>query len=200
VLSNHDVVRHATRYGGDKIGQARGRAAALLQLALPGAAYIYNGDELGLENVDLPDEALQDPTWERSGHTERGRDGERVPLPWSGSASPFGFSDGGRPWLPMPPEFAAMTVEAEEAYADSTLWLYRRALALRRQLTELQAEAFEWLPSPAGCLTFRRGQNLLVRLNAGAVAAPLPAGEVLLSSAPLVNGLLPADATAWVRR
>ena len=92
VLSNHDVVRHTTRYGGGALGQARGRAASLISLSLPGAAYIYNGDELGLENVELPDEVLQDPTWERSGHTDRGRDGERVPLPWSGSEPPFGFS------------------------------------------------------------------------------------------------------------
>ena len=100
VLSNHDVVRHVTRYGGGALGLARGRAAALVQLSLPGAAYVYNGDELGLPNVDLPDSALQDPTWERSGHTERGRDGERVPLPWNGSAPPYGFTTGTSTWLP----------------------------------------------------------------------------------------------------
>ena len=92
VLDNHDVDRAATRFGGGEVGVARARAAALMQLSLPGAAYIYNGDELGLANVDLPDGALQDPTWERTGHTERGRDGERVPLPWSGTTPPFGFS------------------------------------------------------------------------------------------------------------
>ena len=94
VLSNHDRPRHVTRYGGGEVGTRRARAAALLQLALPGAAYLYNGDELGLPDVDLPDEALQDPIWERSGHTERGRDACRVPMPWSGSEPPYGFSRG----------------------------------------------------------------------------------------------------------
>ena len=96
VLGNHDVDRPATRYGGGDAGVARARAAALVQLSLPGAVYIYNGEELGLTNVDLPDEALLDPTWERSGHTDRGRDGERVPLPWSGDAAPYGFTTGRR--------------------------------------------------------------------------------------------------------
>ena len=96
VLSNHDRPRHVTRYGGGDSGTRRARAAALLQLALPGAAYLYNGDELGLPDVDLPDEALQDPIWERSGHTERGRDACRIPLPWSGTEPPYGFSPAAR--------------------------------------------------------------------------------------------------------
>ena len=91
-LSNHDVEREVTRYGGGEIGLARARAMAVVEFALPGAVFIYNGAELGLPNVDLPDEALQDPVWERSGHAERGRDGCRVPVPWEGAAPPFGFS------------------------------------------------------------------------------------------------------------
>ena len=92
VLSNHDRPRHVTRYGGGEQGLRRARAAALLQLALPGAVYVYNGDELGMPDVDLPDEALQDPMWERSGRTERGRDACRVPVPWSGTEPAYGFS------------------------------------------------------------------------------------------------------------
>jgi alpha-glucosidase len=203
VLSNHDVVRHPSRYGGGAVGRARGRAASLVQLSLPGAAYLYNGDELGLENVDLPDDVLQDPTWERSGHTERGRDGERVPMPWKGVESPFGFSDGGVPWLPMPPEFAAVTVEAEQSDPASTLSLYRTALRLRRHLAELQGQYFEWQASEDGCLAYRRGPGLLVVLNTTGAPVDLPPGDVLLASAPLDRSAslprLAADSAAWIR-
>ena len=114
-------------------GSARARAMVLVELALPGAVFVYNGAELGLPNVDLPDEALQDPVWERSGHTERGRDGCRVPMPWEGDAPPFGFSANPDTWLPIPPEWAALTVEAQLARPDSTLSFYRRAIELRRE-------------------------------------------------------------------
>ncbi len=92
VLSSHDAVRPVTRYGGGQVGERRARAAALLMLALPGAAYVYQGEELGLPQVELADDRLRDPLWERSGHQERGRDGCRVPLPWEGDAAPYGFS------------------------------------------------------------------------------------------------------------
>jgi alpha-glucosidase len=199
VLSNHDVIRHTTRYGGGPVGHARGRAAALVQLSLPGAAYLYNGDELGLENVNLPDEALQDPTWERSGHTERGRDGERVPMPWEGTEPPFGFGAGVQPWLPVPPEWAAVTVEAQLDDEGSTLSLYRHALRLRRQLPELHGSAFSWQRGPQGCLAYRRGSNLVVALNAGDVPVELPPGEVLLSSSALEGNKLPANTAVWLR-
>lgn len=200
VLSNHDVVRHATRYGGGAVGQARARAAALLTLSLPGAAYIYNGEELGLENVELPDEVLQDPTWERSGHTERGRDGERVPLPWEGTEPPFGFGPGsGQPWLPQPAEWRDFTVAAELEDADSTLSLYRKALQLRRALPALHGAAFQWHQAPAGCLAYRRGPGLVVALNASDVPVELPPGEVLLASAPVEGDKLPANSAVWLR-
>jgi alpha-glucosidase len=198
VLANHDVNRAATRYGGGAVGAARSRAAALLQLSLPGAAYVYNGDELGLANVELPDSALQDPTWERSGHTERGRDGERVPLPWSGSQPPFGFTSAESTWLPMPPDWAALTVAAQQDDPDSTLRLYRQALALRRTVPELRSGEFGWVAAPAGCLSFGRG-DVVVLLNASDSPVPLPAGEVLLASAPVDDGTLPANAAAWLR-
>jgi len=199
VLSNHDVIRHSTRYGGGEVGRARGRAAALVQLSLPGTAYIYNGDELGLENVDLPDEALQDPTWERSGHTERGRDGERVPIPWEGSEQPFGFGSSPDTWLPMPAEWKSRTVEAELEDPGSTLSLYRKALRLRRQLPELQGAQFSWQQAPTGCLAYRRGPNLVVALNASGAPVDLPPGQVLLSSSDIEGEKLPADTAAWLR-
>ena len=199
VLSNHDVVRHVTRYGGGEAGVARARAAALIQLSLPGAVYVYNGDELALPNVDLPDAVLQDPTWERSGHTERGRDGARVPLPWSGSAPPFGFTDDTSTWLPMPGDWTSLTVEAEAADPDSTLSLYRNVLAMRRKIADLRTGDFAWLGAPEGCLAYRRGHSFLAALNAGNRPAPMPPGEVLLASGPLTDQELPPDTAVWLR-
>ena len=198
VLSNHDIIRHVTRYGGGTTGRARGRAAAMVQFALPGAAFLYNGDELGLENVDIPDDALQDPVWERSGHTERGRDAERVPMPWSGTSAPYGFTSG-TPWLPMPEDWAAVTVEAQSKDAESFLSLYRQLLRLRRTTPELQKPGLSWVDAPALCLAFRRGENVVVVVNFGEVPAELPVGEVIVASAPLKDGLLPADAAVWLR-
>ncbi|MFV9456435.1 glycoside hydrolase family 13 protein [Rhodococcus sp. NM-2] len=196
-LSNHDVEREVTRYGGGEIGTARARAMILVELALPGAAFLYNGAELGLPNVDLPDSALQDPVWERSGHTERGRDGCRVPVPWEGTEPPFGFSTG-EPWLPMPPEWADLTVEAQLEDVTSTLSLYRAALELRSLRPEFSGPGVDWYGSPAGCFAFRRRGGLICALNATDAPISLPPGEVLLSSAPLVEGQLPPNAAAWL--
>jgi alpha-glucosidase len=188
-----------TRYGGGELGTRRARAAALLQLALPGVAYLYNGDELGMPDVDLPDEVLQDPIWERSGRTERGRDACRVPVPWSGDAPPYGFSSGADTWLPMPPGWGPLTVEAQDRDPDSMLSLYRRALTLRRSSPVLGGEELQWLPAPDGCLAFRRPGGLvcLVNLSGGPVA--VPEGEVLLASADVGGGTLPEDAAVWLR-
>ena len=145
----HRGRRPATAAG--PVGVARARAAALVQLSLPGAVYLYNGDELGLENVDLPDEALQDPTWERSGHTVRGRDGERVPLPWSGDEPPYGFSTASTTWLPMPADWAGVTVAAQAGGPGLDAVAVpvgdRAALVHRRSAVGV---AFEWLDAPAG--------------------------------------------------
>lgn len=199
VLSNHDVDRHASRYGGGEPGLARARAATLVQLSLPGAVYLYNGEELGLENVELPDEVLQDPTWKRSGYTDRGRDGERVPMPWEGTEPPFGFSATVEPWLPMPAEWAALTVEAQLEDEDSTLSLYRRALALRHETPELRDERFSWLKAADGCLAYLRGDNFVVVLNAGDSPVEMPAGELLLASGPVDGDKLPPDTAVWLR-
>jgi alpha-glucosidase len=197
-LSNHDVEREVTRYGGGEIGLDRARAMAIVEFALPGAVFIYNGAELGLPNVDLPDEALQDPVWERSGHTERGRDGCRVPVPWEGAAPPFGFSSAETSWLPMPPEWADRTVEAQIEDVTSTLSLYRSALELRALRPEFSGDEIDWYGSPSGCLAFRRRGGLVCALNATDAPIPLPPGELLLASAPLVNGELPPNAAAWL--
>jgi len=213
VLSNHDITRPATRYGradssfafdrkrfgtptDAERGQHRARAAALLTAALPGSLYIYQGDELGLPEVELPREVIQDPMHYRSGGVDPGRDGCRVPLPWAGSATPYGF--GGEPWLPQPDGWARFTVEAEEADPMSTLNLYRRAIALRRSVQDLAGGAMEWLELGADVIAFRRGDDLVCVTNLGSTPVPLPAHhEVLISSAPL-DDALPPDSTAWL--
>ncbi|ETB48607.1 alpha-amylase [Mycobacterium avium 11-0986] len=190
-LSNHDVGREVTRYGGGEVGLRRARAMAMVMLALPGAVFIYNGEELGLPDVELPDEVLQDPTWERSGHTERGRDKCRVPMPWSGQAPPFGFSSRTDTWLPMPKEWAALTVQKQRDDPDSTLSFFRRALELRRRRVEFDGDGVEWLEATADAVTFRRPGGLVCALNSGEQPVPLPPGELVLASAPLLDGKLP---------
>lgn len=196
VLSNHDRPRHVTRYGDGELGTRRARAAALLQLALPGMAFVYNGDELGMPDVDLPDEALTDPVWTRSGHTERGRDACRIPVPWSGDAPPYGFTAGTTTWLPMPEGWAGLTAAAQAADPDSVLSLYRAVLQLRR--TPLASGDVHWLPAPEGCLALRRDGGLVLWLNLSGAPVALPEGRLVLASAPVVEGLLPHDAAAWL--
>jgi alpha-glucosidase len=202
VLSNHDVVRHTSRYarGTDEAtGRHRARAAALVQLALPGVAFLYYGDELALPNVELPDEVLQDPVWERSEHAERGRDGERVPMPWAAEKPPYEFSTAAKTWLPMPDDWAGLTVEVQLEDPDSTLSLYRRALELRHEHPGFTGAGLEWFSAPAGCLAFRRPGGLLCALNASAEPVPMPPGELVLASGSLgEGGTLPPDTTAWL--
>jgi alpha-glucosidase len=224
VLSNHDQVRHVTRLGrasatqrlgvaGGKrpkpgpadlaVGRRRARAATLLMLALPGCVYLYQGEELGLEEVeDLPEELLQDPTWLRTGHRVRGRDGCRVPLPWSGTAPPFGFGPpGSTPWLPQPASWRSRTVEAETGDEGSFLELYRAALRLRHDHPGFRGEGMAWLPGPSTALHFDRPGGLEVVVNLGADPVELPAGarHVLLASGALTeDGRLPGDTAAWL--
>ncbi|MGH4023200.1 MAG: glycoside hydrolase family 13 protein [Pseudonocardiaceae bacterium] len=200
-LSNHDVVRPVSRYGDGEVGLLRARAMALVQLALPGPVYLYNGEELGLPNVDLPDWALQDPIWERSGHTERGRDGCRVPMPWEGNSDPYGFSRTPGSWLPMPGDWADRTVEAQLENPDSTLSLYRQALELRREHPAFAGTELEWYGPPPGCFAFRRkNSGLVCALNTSAASVAMPPGEVLLASGPLPpeGTVLPPDTAAWL--
>ena len=209
-LSNHDVPREVTRYapapaesglnGGQAlaIGALRARAMALVELALPGTVFIYNGAELGLPNADLPDDALVDPVWENSGHTDRGRDECRVPMPWEGSEPPFGFSSTPDTWLPIPADWAGLTVEAQLEDIFSTLSLYRQALELRYARPEFSGDTVEWYGAPDGCIAFRRPGGLICAMNASTEPIPLPPGQVLLVSTPLDNGLLPPNTAAWL--
>ncbi|MFL6121502.1 glycoside hydrolase family 13 protein [Actinophytocola sp.] len=198
VLSNHDVHRHLTRYGGGETGWRRARAAALLMLALPGSAYVYQGEELGLPEVlDLPEEVLADPRWERSGHTVRGRDGCRVPIPWTSTGPSLGFSDASG-WLPQPEDWAKLSVAEQQVSPESMLSLYRTVLRLRRTLS---FGDFEWLGLPGDVLGFRRGEFHCV-VNFGSAVTRLSApGRVLAASSHygLAGGevLLPADTALW---
>jgi alpha-glucosidase len=223
VLSNHDTARHLSRYAraqrADRavhyladldgepdlaMGLRRSRAATLLMLALPGGAYIYQGEELGLPEVeDLPEASLQDPTWERTNHTDRGRDGCRVPIPWSGSAPPFGFSPAGSaaPWLPQPMSFAERTVERLAADPSSILELYRAALHVRRAHPALAGDGVvRWIDLPDGALGFERdpGFACIVNISAGNVDVPV-GWDVLLASGPLDGTALPPDTTVWLQ-
>ncbi|WP_033325031.1 glycoside hydrolase family 13 protein [Streptomyces yerevanensis] len=198
VLNNHDQVRTVTRYA----ASARARAAALLMLSLPGAAYIYQGEELGLpEVVDLPDEVLTDPIFHRSGSRVGIRDGCRVPLPWSGHMSPFGFTSGegvAKPWLPQPEWFAEHTTERGMADPDSFWHLYRDALRLRQSLPSLGNGTLRWLDSPPQVLAFVRGDGLVCAVNFGDVSCPAPVhGTPLLASGPCPPGTLPGSTAAW---
>ncbi|MFL6131488.1 MAG: DUF3459 domain-containing protein, partial [Nocardioidaceae bacterium] len=155
---------------------------------------------LGLEQVDVPAEFRQDPSWFRTG--EPGRDGCRVPVPWSGTAAPFGFGPGeDQPWLPMPEQWADLTVERQAADPDSTLTFFREMLRLRREVTPGLTDSVDLLESQPGTLAFGRG-NLVCVVNCGAGPAKLPAeaGELLLSSGDgPVEGRLPEDTAAWFR-
>ncbi|RIX26460.1 glycoside hydrolase family 13 protein [Amnibacterium setariae] len=217
VLSNHDIVRHASRFGlpaGTDLnawllsqgtspvedrerGAARALAGSLLLLALPGSAYLYQGEELALPEVaDLQPEALEDPIWERTGHVEKGRDGARVPLPWTADGPSFGFGAGGA-HLPQPAWFGRYAVAVEDADPASVLNRYREALAVRAGL--LAGEGVRFVDGREGVIEFERDGGWRC-ITAFGAPAELPPGEVLLSSAPIGAGrVLPADATAWLR-
>jgi alpha-glucosidase len=214
VLSNHDVVRHTTRFAlpdglnerrwlldGDRAlldaegGLRRARAASLLAMALPGSVYLYQGEELGLPEVhDLPPAALDDPTWEASGRTLKGRDGCRVPLPWTVDGPSHGFGNGGS-WLPMPDGWGALSVEAQDGRPGSTLEMYRAALAIRR--SHLLHVDMEWLDLGPDAIAFRR-RDLICVVNFGPDQLALPAGEVVVASDTVRGRDLGPESTAWL--
>lgn len=223
VLSNHDVPRTVTRYSRSQpdelvesewersrwaeeaadhdLGRRRARAGALLQLALPGTAYVYQGEELGLEEVeDLPDDARQDPTWVQSDFTDVGRDGCRVPLPWTNTGVPYGFSPAGSKsptWLPQPSHWGDHSVDVQQGDPDSILQLYRAALVGRRRWWEPAGEV-RWLDLPSGVLGFAR-DGAQCWVNTGPADVELPEGmSVALASVPGVTRHLPPDAAVWL--
>jgi len=217
VLSNHDVVRHASRLAltvenpqGHGIGPSspgkplpelglrRARAATTVMLALPGSAYLYQGEELGLpEVIELDDDARHDPTWFRTGGERYGRDGCRVPIPWSSNAPAYGFSPTGASWLPQPAEWTALARDAQVDDEASTLSLYRTLLAARRG-RGLGSGAVEWLEGfGEDVIAFRNG-TVTVIANVGDTPVALPDGIVIASSGPIAGGALPADAAVWL--
>jgi alpha-glucosidase len=229
VLSNHDVVRHTSRLGlavpgskpngigvGDPqpdeaLGLRRGRAATMLMLALPGSSYVYQGEELGLpEHTSLDDDQRQDPTWWRSDHTERGRDGCRVPLPWASGQPAFGFSPTGASWLSQPASFAGYALDTQVCVPGSTFEMYRAALRLRREF-HLGSGSLAWVDGlgtddPAILAFVNR--DVLVVTNLGDAGIHLDGDlELLLASADLPHGYagengfqVPTDVTVWLRR
>jgi len=218
VLSNHDVMREATRYGlpngtnwrawpvegphdvlDPELGLRRARAAALIILSLPGSAYVYQGEELGLpEAWDLPEEVLDDPVWERSEHTQRGRDGCRVPIPWTVDGPSFGFGDVAG-WLPQPDNFGGYSVEAQTGVASSTLELYRRTIAARRA-HGVDDEELTMLDLGDEVLAYCRRNGLRCIVNLGSEAIDLPeyATMVVASNADQNDTILEPDCAVWL--
>jgi alpha-glucosidase len=223
VLSNHDVDRIVSRLGRSDtafdlerrsyfhelpvdlvLGTRRAKAAALLTMALPGSVYVYQGEELGLWEVqDIPDELRQDPIWFRRGGEDPGRDGCRVPLPWAGQEPPFGFSPpvaSAEPWLPQPKQWRELTVETETGTPGSMLELYRSALAIRRSEPALGDGPMTWLAAGDGVLAFDRGTSVRCVVNISPEPAAMPEhGGLLLASGPLDGDLLPPDCAVWLR-
>lgn len=216
VLSNHDVVRHASRLAltadnpqGDGIGPdspgkpdraiglARARAATTVMLALPGSAYLYQGEELGLpEAMEIPDAFRQDPTWFRTNGERYGRDGCRVPLPWTATGPSYGFNTTGASWLPQPPEWAEYARDVEEGAADSTLSLYKTLLRLRRE-RGLGAGTLVWEDLGHDAVAFRRG-DLHVAANLGDAPIELPAGaSIVVRSKASAGAVLPPNSAVW---
>ena len=217
VLSNHDVVRHASRLaltadnpqghgiGPDspgkpipEIGLRRARAATTVMLALPGSAYVFQGEELGLpEVIDIPADARQDPTWFRTRGERYGRDGCRVPIPWTSTGASYGFSPNGASWLPQPAEWRALARDVQTQDSDSTLTLYRTLIAERRARA-LGSGELQWLTGyDADVVAFRNG-NVSVIANLGGHSIPLPTGRVIAASEPLRGDELPGDTAVWI--
>jgi alpha-glucosidase len=224
VLSNHDVVRHASRLGYDpvpgllrmegigaddpqpdaEVGLRRARAATTVMLALPGSAYLYQGEELGLPDAtQLPDDVRQDPTWEKSGHTSRGRDGCRVPVPWEGDAPSYGFGPTESSWLPQPEVYGELAVDRQAGVEGSTLELYRALLRLRREHRVGRGE-LTWRDLGEHALAFEvtseSGPGILVIANVGGGFVALPEGsEILVASGPIdTEQGLPIDTAVWL--
>ena len=176
----------------------------MLVHALPGAVFVFQGEELGLADAPIPDDRRQDPVWFRSGGAQAGRDGARVPMPWSGSAPPYGFGAAG--WLPQPAGWESLTIEAESLDRDSTLSLYKAMLRMRHGIAALSPEVpLRWRESVPQVLAFDRGDGFTCIANTGAAVEVPVDGRIILSSRPgltIANGSvwLPSDTTVWVVR
>ena len=205
-LENHDIVRSVTRFGGGEVGAMRARAALVALLGLPGPAYLYQGQELGLPEVDVPLESRVDPMWARGGVC---RDGARVPLPWTEDAAlSHGFSlteAAAQPWLPVPSGWGTHAIELQQQDPESSLALVTRALELRRLLWKTEVfgphDGGTWRVEAGNLLICERSADFFVAVAMGAEPVQLPAGSVLLSAAPLAeDGWLQPNNAAWVLR
>jgi alpha-glucosidase len=220
VLSNHDVIRHVTRLSYDQIpkqgdgigpkypqpdeakGLRRGRAATAFMLGLPGSAYIYQGEELGLpEHTTIEDQYREDPTFFRTKGERVGRDGCRVPIPWEQDAPAFGFSASGQTWLPQPEKYRGYSRDAQSGVAGSTLELYKRLLAMRKEHGMGDGE-LDWVEGYCDdSLLAYRNSGVLVIANFGPDSVNLPSGELLVTTQHdlTVEGVLEHDQVAWIK-
>ncbi len=231
-INNHDTQRAVTRYGRADatelsswtknnlvytgtpvdlaLGTTRARAAIALVAALPGSLYLYQGEELGLPEVlDLPAAARQDPMFVRTEGREIGRDGCRVPLPWTDDATTsFGFSAGSMPsspsWLPQPADWGTHSVETQEHDPESMLALYRRVLRARGSRLDAEAGLSFVDGVHPDLLAFRRGEVTVV-LNVGDTEIELgpelaDGARIVLTSAPAGHdaGRVPANTCCWL--
>lgn len=204
-LSNHDTPRVVTRLGGGTLGRNRARALALIAHALPGAVYVYQGEELGLEDADLPDEARQDPVWFRTKGEQLGRDGARVPLPWNSEATSYGFSSSELTWLPQPQGWSEFSVDRQEKDPRSTLNLYREILRLRKSHPAFESDFYELPLVAQGVLAITRDFGFASYVNCSDENREFEVtGRILVSSdiaVSLVDGklLLPKGTGAWIQ-
>lgn len=208
-LENHDIVRSVTRFGGGNVGALRARAALVALLGLPGPAYLYQGQELGLPEVNVPLESRVDPMWARGGVC---RDGARVPLPWTADAGlSHGFSlaeaaaavEASEPWLPQPADWGTHAVELQQQDPESSLALVTKALELRRLLWKNEVfgpdDGGSWRVEAGNLLICERSAGFFVAIAMGTEPVKLPAGTVLLSAEPLLeDGRLQSNNAAWV--
>ena len=203
VLSNHDLTRHVTRYGGGSLGRRRGLAVTALLMALPGSPYLYQGEELGLDEAHVPAERRQDPIFRRTSGKLPGRDGCRTPIPWSSDDPGFGFTTG-EPWLPFGADSAALAADVQRADPDSTLSAYQRLLATRRALLPELGDDVTFLDVGSDVLAVRRGPLLAVLNTAGEPVQVELDGTVVEATAhgaEVEAGVLtvPAASTVWLR-
>ena len=204
-LENHDLVRTATRFGGGERGARRSRSALLALLGLPGALYVYQGQELGLPEVDVPEATRVDPMWSRGGVS---RDGARIPLPWtSGANGTHGFSPNAAApaWLPVPADWGSWSIENQQGNEESAYSAFTRATELRAGLLASgvfrPGEGALWRLEADGLVLCEREGSVTVAVAMGEEPVPLPTGRILCSSAPLLpDGRLPADSVAWLQR
>jgi alpha-glucosidase len=226
VFNNHDVVRSIDRLDlgltndgtstftrqGDpaKFNVARGtlraRSATLMTLALPGGTYLYQGEEIGLPEVrDIPEDRLTDPRWKMSGYVDRGRDGCRVPLPWTADPKGgFGFSTNDslklhESWLPQSPWMGNFAVDTQDGVEGSTLTMYRTALAIRKTEAGLGDGPMEWIQTGADVVAFKRPGNFACYINFGAPLELPSDSQILIASGPITGHTLPTDTAVWVR-